>query len=531
MRSLSFTIVTFTLTCLTSSGLALPTLDAPLSTHAATTNITHHTHTHERLPSTIDTDISNENQVSISKQPEEPIQALLQVQSLPFHHNITLPVSICLNVYENSDLNIINNPVCPDGQKPYTLLFSTSHCRNINPLIIESYRNGPNGIWLHERDSKVPIERWSLMFKCAGSESEAFSSLQEPRGLHVLNNDRMRTMVFPIINHDEAGLAFNPPSLGVLGPQVNKLPATLCLWSSAREYANAIRLIRPLKCPAHQKSHMHLFTQRECRGKYVLSDGVGMNATLFNLAEDVEEWSILYTCSDYDYEVENRDPVIGAVQELILGDGKEETDALKLLRKSIAAPTAHQISADPHNATLALTRTFIPQIFHIPISTCLSSTSETHYLSSLLRIVTPPTCPPDLPRLATLLYAERGCNGSVEYMPAASSYPHYKSLFKWTVTPQRVKGWSLGFLCHREGPLTDKYWEMERQMELVVEGKGIWDAVVKVVQVESEPGAAKKGDEGVTQTVESESKPSEDGEKGQEVTAQKVLQPREASAP
>ncbi|KAJ8066685.1 hypothetical protein OCU04_005727 [Sclerotinia nivalis] len=325
------------------------------------------------------------------------------------------------------------------------------------------------------------------MFKCAGSESEASSSLQEPRGLHVLNNDRMRTMVFPIINHDEAGLAFNPPSLGVLGPQVNRLPATLCLWSSTREYANAIRLIRPLKCPAHQKAYMHLFTQRECRGKHVLSNGVGMNATLFDSTEDFEEWSILFTCSDYDYVVENRNPVIGAAQELIVRDGKEETVALKLLRKN------------------------------------------THYLSSLLRIVTPLTCPPELPRLATLLYEERGCNGSVEYMPTASSYPHYRSLFNWTVTPQRVKGWSLGFLCHREGPLTDKDWEMETEMELVVEGKGVWDAVVKVVQVEPEPGAAKKGDGGVTQTVESESKASADGEKGQEVTAQKVLQAREGS--
>ncbi|CAD6445423.1 42b4b17d-886a-4a8f-b597-0db9496f190f-CDS [Sclerotinia trifoliorum] len=373
------------------------------------------------------------------------------------------------------------------------------------------------------------------MFKCAGSKDEAFSSLYETKGLHVLHKSRMRIMVLPIINHDEAGLAFDPPSLGVLGPQVNKLRATVCLWSSTREYANAIRLVRPLKCPKYQNIYMPLFTQRECRSKHVLSDGIRMDTTLFDPAEDFEEWSILLTCANYDYGVANRNPVISAVQELTTRDGNEETIALEPLGKSIAETTAYQISADLHNATLALTNTLIPQIFHIPLSICLSSTADTQYFSSLLSIFTPPTCPPELPNLATLLYAEPGCKGSVEYIPTASSYPHYKPLFTRNVTPQQVKGWSLGFLCHGKEPLTYKYSEMETKMELVIEGKGPGDAVVKVVQVESEPGAAKIGNEGLMQAVDHESdlktSESEDGGKGQEDTAQKVLQPREASAP
>lgn len=196
MRSLSFTVVTLALTFLSSSGFALPTLEAPLSSLAATANITHETHTHEKLPSTIDTDISNEIQVSISERPEEPIEALLRVRSLPFHHNITPPVSICLNVYEDLDLNIVNNPVCPDGQKPYTLLFSTFYCVG-NPIIIESYWNGPNGIGLYEQDSGSFLETWSLMFKCAGSKAKALSSLHEPSGLHILDKSRMRFMGVP----------------------------------------------------------------------------------------------------------------------------------------------------------------------------------------------------------------------------------------------------------------------------------------------------------------------------------------------
>lgn len=177
--------------------------------------------------------------------------------------------------------------------------------------------------------------------------------------------------MFPIINDDEAGLAFDPLSLGILGPEVNTLRATVCLWSSTREYGDAIRLIRPLKCPTYQKTYVHLFTQRECRGKHVLSDGANTNATLFDFVEDFEEWSILLTCADYDYEVANRKPVISEVKELIVLDEDGEIDALELLSKSIAVPTPHQISANLQNATLTLTHTYIPQIFHTPLSTCL----------------------------------------------------------------------------------------------------------------------------------------------------------------
>ncbi|EDO03293.1 predicted protein [Sclerotinia sclerotiorum 1980 UF-70] len=77
-------------------------------------------------------------------------------------------------------------------------------------------------------------------------------------------------------------------------------------------------------------------------------------------------------------------------------------------------------------------------------------------------------------------------------MPTAPSYPLYKALFTQTVTPQEVKGWSMGFLCYGEEPLTGKDLEMQTMMELVIERKEAKDSVVKVVQVESEPRAAKK---------------------------------------
>ncbi|KAF7910867.1 uncharacterized protein EAF01_002376 [Botrytis porri] len=113
----------------------------------------------------------------------------------------------------------------------------------------------------------------------------------------------------------------------------------------------------------------------------------------------------------------------------------KSVESPRLLRESVPTvvklPEAHQISAIPQNATLALSQTFHPQIFQIPLSTCLSSTSETHRFSSALRIVTPPTCPPELPKLWTLMYAKPGCLDPSLSSPTEHSYPLYRSLFQY----------------------------------------------------------------------------------------------------
>ncbi|ESZ98793.1 hypothetical protein SBOR_0842 [Sclerotinia borealis F-4128] len=302
-NSLSFTAVILTLTFLAGSGFALPTLDKALLTHAATINITHNSDDTHRIPSTINTDASTNNQISIASQPEEPIPGILLVQSLPFPHNITLPVSIFLAIVENSDLSVIANPICPGGQKPYTLVFNTPICANLPSFTIETHRLTSGDIWPPTKSGE-PLETWSLMFKCALSETKALRSLPEPRGLRVLNADRTQTNVSPIINRNEAGLVFNPPSRGIRGPQVNKISVETCIWSSVREAAIELRLLYPIKCPAGQQSYTHLFTQRECRGTYVLSEALGLFSPLFDPSEDFEAWSILFICADRYHEPE-----------------------------------------------------------------------------------------------------------------------------------------------------------------------------------------------------------------------------------
>ncbi|KAF7961027.1 hypothetical protein EAE96_000695 [Botrytis aclada] len=427
MRRQFFKAIVLTITSLAVSSCALPNLDQSLSTFEATNanRVSNDTH---RKSIAIDTDSDTSNLVSVYTKHEEPLYAVLQVMSLPYSYNITLPVSTCLGITENTDL--------------------------------------------------------------------------KTNGIQTLDARRIRTIVYPILNDNEVGLAFKPPSAGILGPQVNKLSEGVCLWSSSQKYANIIRLIRPLKFPVSQKSYMHLFTERECRGKYVLSDSLGWEATLF--AEVVEEWSILFTCSDYEYGAENREPVIERMQELELWDAEEETAAMKSLLKKFELPAAHQISAIPQNATLALTQTYHPQIFQIPLSTCLSSTSETHSFASSVRIVNPPTCPPELPRLSTLIYDKPGCLHLRHVRPTENSYPLYRLLFEYMSGANlRVDGWSLEFLCHPvhfNERVTSIDWNMETEMELILEGKGR-DAAVNVVRT----GAGERGEEGLTQDVQLES--------------------------
>ncbi|TGO59863.1 hypothetical protein BCON_0040g00060 [Botryotinia convoluta] len=501
MRRQSLKVIVFTLTSLAVSSCALPNLDQPLPTHEATdaTRVSNDTH---RKPIAINTDSGINNQVSIYTKPEEPPHAVLLVQSLPSSYNITLPVSTCLSITENTDLSAKENPICPDGQKPYTLLFGTARCAGQPRVTLEGVNQMlSGGIWIPTEPIRW-VEKWSIMYKCARIKRDMLHSLAETGGVQTLDASRIRTIVYPIINDNEVGLALKPPSAGILGPQVNKLSEGVCLWSSSPEYANVTRLMRPLKCPVRQKPYMHLFTQRECRGKYVLSDSFRWNATLF--AEAVEEWSILFTCSDYEYGAEDREPVIERMQELKFRDAEEETIAIKSLLTKVKLPAAHQISATPQNATLALTQTSYPQIFQIPLSTCLSSTSKTHNLSLLVRIVTPPTCPPELPKLSTLIYVKPGCLDLRRLGPTEHSYPLYKSLFEnISRANPRVDGWSLGFLCHPthfNGRVNPRDWKMETKMELVFEGKGM-DASVKVVRA----GAGERGEEGPTQGVQLES--------------------------
>ncbi|KAF5868574.1 uncharacterized protein Bfra_012221sa [Botrytis fragariae] len=437
MQRQSLKAIAFTLTSLAVSSCALPNLVQPLPTHEAANATRVSNDTHRKLIA-INTDSGTNNQVSIYTKHEEPPYAVLLVQSLPSSYNITLPVSTCLSITENIDLSVRENPICPDGQKLYTLLFDTAYC----------------------------IETWSIMYKCARIKRDMLHILAETSGVQTLDARRIRTIVYPIINDNEVGLAFDPPSAGILGPQVNKLPEGVCLWSSSPEYANVTRLMRPLKCPVRQKPYMHLFNQRECR--------------------------------------EDREPAIERLQELEIRDAEEETAAIESLLTKVKLPAAHQISAIPQNATLALTQTYHPQIFQIPLSTCLSSTSKTHIFSSFVRIVTPSTCPPELPKLWTLIYAKPGCLDLRRSLPTEHSYPLYKSLFENFSKPNpRVDGWSLGFVCHPihfDGLDNPRYWEMDAEMELILERKGM-DTAVKAVRAE----AGERGEEGSTQGVQLES--------------------------
>ncbi|TGO77257.1 hypothetical protein BELL_0116g00190 [Botrytis elliptica] len=476
MRRQSLKSIIFTVTSLAVSGCALPNLNPPLPTHEATdaTRVSNDTH---RKPIAINTDSDTNNQVSIYTKDEEPPYAVLLVQSLPSSYKITLPISTCLHITGNTDLSAKENPICPDGQKPYTLLFDTAYCVGQPRHTLEGVNQMLNvGIWIPTEPIRW-VEKWSIMYKCARIKRDMLHSLAETKGVQTLDARRIRTIVYPIINDNEVGLTWNPPPAGILGPQVGKLPEGFCLWSSSPEYANVTRLMRSLKCPVRQKSYMHLFTQRECRGKYVLSDSFGWNATLFD--EVVEEWSILFTCSDYEYAAGDREPAIEEMQELKFGDAEEEIAAIKSHFTKVKLPAAHQISANPQNATLALTQTFHPQIFQIPLSTCLSSTSETHKFSSIVRIVTPPTCPPELPKLWTLLYAKPGCLDLRRYSPTEHSYPLYRSLFE---------------NISRANP------RMDTEMELILEGKGR-DAAVKVVRA----GAGERSEEGLTEGMQLES--------------------------
>ncbi|KAI9648519.1 hypothetical protein NHQ30_003154 [Ciborinia camelliae] len=468
MRSVSFNAVILTLTSLATSGFALPTLDQSFPTDAAT-SITHGSHDIRGNPSTIDTDTSTNKQVSIHNQTEEAIPAILLVRSLPFPHNITLPISTCLEVYENLGLNVMASPICPGDEKAYLLLFCTPYCNNFSPLVIESANAfWGNGLWPRIGSGRTAktLKRWSLMFTCARSKTKALKSLPEPKGYQVLNADRTRTFLAPIINNDEAGLVFNPPPRGIHSPQVFKISASTCLWSPSRELSNKIRVFRPLRCPAGQQSFTFLFTQRECHGKWTLFDGNGIYTTVFDIDENLEEWSILFTCLNH-------------------------------------VPEAEGPSRLPHKSSISP-------------SQLVSSSSSSHNFSSILRVVTPPTCPSDRPRSLTVLYAHRFCKGPHQSVTSEKSYPSYKSLFNWAPW---IKVWSMGFICIPNGTAISvpRKWE-GAGMELIVEGKG-WDLVATVVGLEDEFKTERKGIEGTTQTAPLESV-SEIGSKGEKTTTQ-----------
>ncbi|THV49731.1 hypothetical protein BGAL_0181g00040 [Botrytis galanthina] len=452
MRRQSLKAIVFTITSLAISSCALPNLVQPLPTREAT-NATRISNDTERKPIAINTDSGTNNQVSIYTKHEEPPYAVLLVQSLPSSYNITLPVSTCLSITENSDLSAKENPICPNGQKLYSLLFETAYCVGQPQHTVEGADKWLNGgLWI-PTDPIRWVEKWSMMYKCARTERDMLDSLAETIGHQTLDARRIRTIVYPIINDNEVGLTWDPPSAGFLGP--------------------------------------------ECRGKYVLSDNFGWNVTLFD--EVVEEWSILFTCSDYEYAAGDREPAIEKMQELKFLDAEEEIAAIKSLLTKVKLPAAHKISATPQNATLALTRAFRPQIFQIPLSTCLSSTSNTHIFSSFVRIVTPPTCPPELPKLWTLIYAKPGCLDLLRFSPAESSYPLYRSLFENIPRGNpRVDGWSLGFVCHPahfDARVDPRDWKMETEMELILEGKGGRDVALKVVKAGA--GAGEKKEEGL----------------------------------
>ncbi|KAF7953780.1 uncharacterized protein EAE97_001179 [Botrytis byssoidea] len=474
----------------------------PSPTHEVTDAARFSNDTH-RNPIAINTDSGTNNQVSFYTKHEEPPYAVLLVQSLPSSYNITLPVSTCLSITENTDLSARENPICPDGQKLYTLLFNTAYCVGQPQHTVEGAdKLLRGGLWI-PTDPIRWIENWSIMYKCARTERDMLNSLAETIGHQTLDARRIRTMVYPIINDNEVGLTWDPPSAGILGPQVGKLTEGFYLWSSSSEYANITRLVRSLKCPVRQKPYMHLFTQSGCRGKYVLSDSFGWNVTLFD--EVVEEWSILFTCSDYEYAAGDREPAIEKMQELKFGDVEEEIAAIESLLTKLKLPEPHQISAIPQNATLAITRAFQPQIFQIPLSTCLSSTSDTHIFFSFVRIVTPPTCPPELPELWTLIYAKPGCLDLLRFSPTEPSYPLYKSLFEnISRANPRVDGWSLGFVCHPahfDGRVDARDWKMITEVDLILEGKGTKDVALRVVRA----GAGERREEGLTEGVQLES--------------------------
>ncbi|TEY78719.1 hypothetical protein BOTCAL_0046g00410 [Botryotinia calthae] len=229
-----------------------------------------------------------------------------------------------------------------------------------------------------------------------------------------------------------------------------------------------------------------------------------IECTKVGIAEVVEEWSILFTCFDYEYGAQDREPVIEKMQELRFHDVEEERAAVKSLLTKVELPATPQISAIPQNATLALTQTFYPQIFQIPLSTCLLSTSQPHSISSLVRIVTLPTCPPELPKLSTLIYTKPGCLELRRYQYTKHSYPLYKSLFEnFSGFNLGVKGWPLGFVCLPANS-TDlnilRGWKIETEMELIFEGKGM-DPDVKVVRA----GIGEGGKERLIQGVQIES--------------------------
>ncbi|TGO31713.1 hypothetical protein BHYA_0426g00040 [Botrytis hyacinthi] len=320
MRRQSLKAIVFTITSLAVSSCALPNLVQPLPTHEVTEATRFPNDTH-RKPIAINTDSGTNDQVSIYTKHEESPYAVLLVQSLPSSYNITLPVSTCLSITENTDLSARENPLCPDGQKLYSLLFDTAYCVGQPQHTMEGADKLVNGgLWI-PTDPIRWVEKWSTMYKCARTERDMLHSLAETSGHQTLDASCIRTIVYPIINDNEVGLTWDPPSAGILGPQVGKLPEGFCLWSSAPEYANIIRLIRPLKCPVRQKPYMHLFTQRECRV---------LNGMLRSLMRPWRSGRFCLHAPTMSTRQET-EPAIEKMQELKVRDVEEEITAIKSL--------------------------------------------------------------------------------------------------------------------------------------------------------------------------------------------------------
>lgn len=219
------------------------------------------------------------------------------------------------------------------------------------------------------------------------------------------------------------------------------------------------------ECPPGKAPYLMLYTQRECKGESTISDWPEPETRLFEDA-GVEEWSLFSSCSRGGEEHVRTGPV----EELMIKGGRHPVD--NSTQPSDADEIPERLPSR-ENATLALTSTLTPQIFHIPLLTCPTSSSSSssssptssYNVSSLLRTVAPPICPPNQTS-HTALYAEGGCNSIRRMMIRPKSYPFYRPLFGFAPW---LKTWSLGFFCIPDGATLSFSAKWDKIMELVVE--------------------------------------------------------------
>ncbi|RAL67866.1 hypothetical protein DID88_008591 [Monilinia fructigena] len=314
------------------------------------------------------------------------------------------------------------------------------------------------------RSFTVP-ERWSLMLKCAICPREALLRLAEPYGRQILASHRIRYFMFPVLNPNDAVFMLNGSMPGIRHPPVNQIPESTCLWSSSSKAASRIGMLRTPKCPSGKEPYLFLYTQREYRGEYTISDWPGPETRGFEDA-GLEEWSLSFSCSRKG-EAHVR---TGPAEELMIWSERYTIANATQLPDTDELP---EILPSQENATLALTSTLTPQIFQIPLLTCLTSSSSSssptfsYNVSSLLRIVSLPICPPNQTS-HTALYAEEDCNSIRHMMIGPKSYPLYRPLFSFAPW---LETWSLGFVCIPDGATLSYPAKWEKIMELVVERK------------------------------------------------------------